>query len=189
MNWKRRLSEMMLAGGAVGLCVGYDEGCVTSSEGPNFCCNANGDPCCPVDYCGVPMTPACQAEKACQDAGGNYSNFECVSAGDYADATLLGYDDATMLGYDGPSSGGSSSGSPPEICCNANLDPCCPFLFCDAGLTQECQSELACLDAGRWDAWAEMCGAPSDDDAASAADASASDAAGGDDASDGDAHD
>jgi hypothetical protein len=94
-----------------GLCVGYDEGCFASSEGPNFCCNANGDPCCPVDYCGVPMTPACQAEKACQDAGGNYSNSECVSAGDYADANLLGYDDATMLGYDGPSSGGSTCGS------------------------------------------------------------------------------
>jgi hypothetical protein len=189
MNWKRRLREMMLAGGAVGLCVGYDEGCdssgsvqpTSSPEQPDPCCNANNDPCCPVEECGYPMNPECQVEKDCQAAGGvEYWPFaKCVYEGGDGDATTLGFEDAR---------------SPPFFCCNGNSDPCCPFLSCDAGITQECQEELACIDAGRWDASVGACVAPSDEDASSATDAgaeaeaSASDAA-GEDASDSDAHD
>jgi hypothetical protein len=118
------------------------------------------------------MNPECQAEKACQAAGGDYSALgQCVYAGGDEDATTL-----------------------PSFCCNVNGDPCCPFLYCDAGITPECQAELACIDAGRWDANVDMCVAPSGDDASSETDAGAdaeastSDAA-GEDASDGDAHD
>ena len=150
MSWKRRLSEMMLAGGAVGLCVGYDEGCTSSSDTVG-CCNANGDPCCPVDYCGAPMSPECQAEKSCQAAGGEYSDLgQCFDDGGKEDAT------PSLLG-----------------CCNANGDPCCPFLYCDAGITAQCQAELACIDAGRWDGNTDTCVAPSDADASTATDANA----------------
>jgi hypothetical protein len=80
------------------------------------CCNANPDPCCVVS-CGAPMTPECQAEKACQGAGGDYSEFgQCIGA--VADAMPDEYVPTLPLG-----------------CCNANGDPCCPFSYCDAGIT------------------------------------------------------
>ena len=171
MNWKRRLSEMLLAGGAVGVCVGYDVGCNSSNPNePNWCCNASGDPCCVVDYCGAPMNSDCQAEKSCQATGGDYENGLCIREAGDAEVTPV-----------------------PFPCCNANGDPCCTFLHCDAGLTPQCQAELACIDAGQWDASALACVAPTGEDASSPdADASidASDAdAAGDAASDVDAHD
>jgi hypothetical protein len=39
-----------------------------------------------------------------------------------------------------------------SFCCNANGDPCCTYLHCDAGLTPACSAELACqADGGTWD--------------------------------------
>jgi hypothetical protein len=40
----------------------------------------------------------------------------------------------------------SSVPSPGFFCCNANPDPCCEYLFCDAALSPACACEL--LDAG-----------------------------------------
>jgi hypothetical protein len=163
---------MMLAGGAVALGVGYDVACTPSSEA-NFCCNANGDPCCAVENCGAPMNPECQAERSCVADGGDYENGSCL--------------------YD---AGDAAVTPPPFPCCNANGDPCCTFLHCDAGITPQCQAELACIDAGLWDAGALVCVAPTDDDASTedagadadaSSDASAEGAADG--ASDVDAHD
>jgi hypothetical protein len=40
----------------------------------------------------------------------------------------------------------------PTFCCNANSDPCCPYLYCDASLTPSCSAELACkADGGTFD--------------------------------------
>lgn len=172
MNWKRRLSEMLLAGGAVGVCVGYDVGCDSSgsSSGSNWCCNASGDPCCVVEHCGAPMDAECQAERSCQDAGGDFVNGICLHEAGDAEVTPV-----------------------PFGCCNANGDPCCPFLHCDAGITPQCQAELACIDAGQWDASALACVAPTGEDASSPdADASfdaSAEGAAGDGASNVDAHD
>jgi hypothetical protein len=49
MTWQRRLAEMVLAGGTIAAA----GACSTSSsnQGPNFCCNANGDPCCEYKNC------------------------------------------------------------------------------------------------------------------------------------------
>jgi hypothetical protein len=127
------------------------------------------------------MNSACQAEKACEAAGGEYSTYppECVYEGG-ADAG----DDAAQGPFQPP-------------CCNGNGDPCCLPLYCDAGMTAECANELACIDAGTWDANVYTCVAPPDaaddgpsstDDAGDGALTPSADAA-GDDAADGDAHD
>jgi hypothetical protein len=54
-------------------------------------------------------------------------------------------------------------------CCNANSDPCCPYLYCGQSMTAECACEL---DGGVPDYTDETCVLPAD----AAADAGASDA-------------
>ena len=57
MGWRKRLLELGLAGGALGLATGF--------PGPFFACNANPDPCC-----SQPHSTACAQWNACRDAGG-----------------------------------------------------------------------------------------------------------------------
>ena len=89
MTWEQRLREMILAGGAVATtaCGGttsnastFDAGEATDattgdamSDGggtdtfvPNFCCNADPDPCCAYENCEASLTAACSKELACQ---------------------------------------------------------------------------------------------------------------------------
>lgn len=42
-------------------------------------------------------------------------------------------------------------------CCNANPDPCCSYDYCEASITPRCSAEMACQEAGRWDATAFQC--------------------------------
>jgi len=67
MDWERRLREMIFAGGALvatacsnGQVVPEEAGTPPDQAG---CCNANSDPCCPVDYCGASMNPQCACER------------------------------------------------------------------------------------------------------------------------------
>jgi hypothetical protein len=90
MNWEQRLREMVLAGGALAATACFDfaaaapnrdaeSDAVSDLDGDasfeagssSSCCNANGDPCCPLGYCGdaEPSAPAyilCEQE---QEAG------------------------------------------------------------------------------------------------------------------------
>jgi hypothetical protein len=83
MNWKQRFREMLIAGGVAGAYLGCSQAGSGSPGGGglNFCCNANGDPCCAVDYCGAPMTPECQAEKECLADGGVRTGDGCCPRG------------------------------------------------------------------------------------------------------------
>jgi hypothetical protein len=64
-------------------------------------------------------------------------------------------------GSDAGSGTDSSDGSafvPGFFCCNANSDPCCPFLYCDAGMTAACSEEMACqADGGTWSLNSQSC--------------------------------
>jgi hypothetical protein len=60
----------------------------------------------------------------------------------------------------GSSSGGSSGG--PNFCCNANGDPCCEYLHCDAAITPQCSAELACQADGGTYNFAGGCSFPGD---------------------------
>jgi hypothetical protein len=81
------------------------------------------------------MTPECQAEKDCVADGGVFTPAGCCPQGSTWTATgdrcVPDLPDASQ-------------------CCNANPDPCCPYLYCDAGITQECRTELDCMEAGAW---------------------------------------
>jgi hypothetical protein len=93
MSWELRLREMVLAGGALaaagcssssGAGAAFDAstteaGDATSGDdasdapvGPDFCCNANPDPCCPQLYCDAAPTTACSQEMACVAEGGTW---------------------------------------------------------------------------------------------------------------------
>ena len=40
---------------------------------------------------------------------------------------------------------------PVSFCCNANSDPCCPYMYCGQTRTPECIEEMACMaDGGTW---------------------------------------
>jgi hypothetical protein len=95
---------MVLAGGAL-----VATGC--GSEGAsNFCCNANGDPCCEVLNCGAPMTPACASEMACEREGGAYVEGVCGNGIDASAPNLTGLDATLPVPLDGGGMDGSAPG-------------------------------------------------------------------------------
>jgi hypothetical protein len=118
---------------------------VGSSGGPNFCCNANSDPCCQYQYCGGDLTSACAAKMECIAEGGTwgdlYQGIGCMFAVDAgtdapADAPIGDAPvDSPVYGLD-------------AFCCNANPDPCCPYLHCGEALSSRCSEELACQAEG-----------------------------------------
>jgi|CZKU01.1.fsa_nt_gi hypothetical protein len=168
MSWETRWREMVLAGGSVVVAAcsggqvvtgnvpvdgsggsssgssGGSGGASSSGSTPNFCCNANGDPCCQYENCGGPLTTECSAELACKDAGTWSLSGYCVVTSD------AGPSDA------GPADAGpadvitdqSVEGGYPPFCCNANGDPCCQYRYCGGPLTAECISEEACQSEG-----------------------------------------
>jgi hypothetical protein len=132
MAWEQRLREMIVAGGALaatacGGATGAQSGAnpdATANQG-EFCCNANGDPCCPMS-CGsggvnAPSYVACeQSETECSDKQGRF-------AVDTEGTTACAPPPA-------PADGSVDSGPPvteTSGCCNANPDPCCPILCGD----------------------------------------------------------
>src|SRR5215471_12466464 len=75
MDWKRRLRELIVAGGALGLGACTPSTVAQDGGGPPGipCGNANPDPC----ICGRPEADpdaaiACDQEKACQASGGTW---------------------------------------------------------------------------------------------------------------------
>jgi hypothetical protein len=180
MNWEHRLREMVLAGGALAVAacgdngssvseagigseagVGSDAGALAPDSGAigpgAFCCNANGDPCCPVLYCDAAMSAACSAEMACQAEGGTWSFGvqDCSFPGDGgpSDAPADGAPSdapADAAPSDAPSDA-STGCDAPFFCCNLNPDPCCQYLHCCGPLTATCSQELACqAEGGTW---------------------------------------
>jgi len=96
VSWEQRLRDIIFAGGglsAVACTHASAPDTDAASVAPNtdaasvgppaFCCNANGDPCCPFLYCGQPITPAC----ACQSDGGTWS---------FTDGTCLPSEDGSL---------------------------------------------------------------------------------------------
>jgi len=109
------------------------------------------------------------ATAACGSASTN-SSFPRSDAGEATDATT---GDAISDGF-------------VVQCCNANPDPCCTC-EADASPTAQCAQELACKEAGTWDARAYTC-----EPSADAGDSGGGDApvdAPGDAGTEGDAHD
>jgi hypothetical protein len=184
VNWEQRLRDMILAGAALTAAAcsdsvqsGTNASDAMLSDGagdarvPFFCCNANGDPCCPFVYCGQPMTPAC----ACKSDGGtwNYSSGACSFSQDTgpgdavaADATD-GANDATddkdaMDANNSPGDAPADAVSHYDVfnfCCNANPDPCCPFVNCGQPMTPACACKS---DGGMWNYSSGACSFPSE---------------------------
>ena len=91
-SWERRLRDMLIAGGALAIagCPGSTDDSAFDStdasvDGPNFCCNANGDPCCTFEHCGAPMNAAC----ACKLDGGTPMGELVMEEGGPATTTVL----------------------------------------------------------------------------------------------------
>jgi hypothetical protein len=156
MSWEQRLRDMVLAGGAGALAAigcsgssgaGIDSGGAGVDSGSiNFCCNANSDPCCRSQSCGEPVTTECTMKMACEADGGtwDYSTQGCGRASD------AGPTDAA------PTDAGPTDAEPDVIvdpfCCNANIDPCCPSIYCGKTATPECAAKMACESSGgMWD--------------------------------------
>ncbi len=102
-SWEQRLRDMLLAGGVLAIagCPGTtdetafdasapsDAGSDPGSDVSQFCCNANGDPCCTFEYCGAAMSAAC----ACKLDGGTFNYpSSCVFDGGDLDAGDAGAD-------------------------------------------------------------------------------------------------
>jgi len=112
-----------------------------------FCCNANADPCCPSLYCGAPVITECTVKMACESDGGTW-DYGTQGCGHPADAGQPR--DA------GPTDAGPTDAQPDVIvdpfCCNANIDPCCPSIYCGKTVTPECTDKMACESSGgMWD--------------------------------------
>jgi hypothetical protein len=137
MSWEARWRDMILAGGAV-LAAACSSTSQPGSPGPNFCCNANGDPCCQYLNCGGSLTPACSEKMACEADGGTW-NYGTDGCGVVVEA---GPDAIADSPADAPDT------QPDPFCCNAASDPCCRYLNCGAALTPECSAELACKSDG-----------------------------------------
>jgi hypothetical protein len=148
MSWEQRLRDMVLAGGAGALaaigCVD-PSGAAVDSGSVDFCCNANADPCCPSLYCSAPVTTECTVKMACESDGGtwDYSAQGCGHARDAGPADA------------GPADAGPTDAQPDVIdpfCCNANIDPCCPSIYCGKAATPDCTDKTACESSGgMWD--------------------------------------
>jgi hypothetical protein len=128
MTWKHHLRDLILAGGALaaGACSATSDG----GGGINFCCNANGDPCCPSDFCGAPVSDAC----TCKKQGGDWTT----------PAPDGGF--ACTMHVVGPGDAGQPDGN--SFCCNANPDPCCPSESCGMPETSAC---TCTKNGGTWD--------------------------------------
>jgi hypothetical protein len=119
LSWEQRVREMLLAGGTLALAAcssssaggAFDAGGDTQAES-GMCCNANGDPCCPSQYCGAPVSMQCQEEKACQADGGTWSYAGCslADAGSPRDAAT----GDTASDASGDASGDASPEAEPE---------------------------------------------------------------------------
>jgi hypothetical protein len=128
MTWKHYLRDLILAGGA--LAAGACSATSGDGGGPNFCCNANGDPCCPSDFCGQPVSDACTCKK---------------QGGDWTTPALGGGGFVCSMHLD---SGPPEDSGQPDFCCNANPDPCCPSESCGQPEVPAC----TCIKSGgTWD--------------------------------------
>jgi hypothetical protein len=64
-----------------------------------------------------------------------------------------------------------------EFCCNADVDPCCPSLYCGAPVTMLCAEKTACkADGGTWDDDTEGCSSLEDSGATDASHEASTDA-------------
>ena len=92
-------------------------------------CNMVTDPC-------IADPPSC-ADAAPDD--GSIDAYVDAPMDASVDAPNDGSVDAPVSTFDG------------NFCCNANPDPCCPYLHCGGPLTATCSEELACqADGGTW---------------------------------------
>jgi hypothetical protein len=86
-------------------------------------------------------------------SGGSSGRGSSSSGSSTGSSSSSGSSGATSSGS------GSTSGGVPFICCNANGDPCCTYLYCDASLTPACSAELACqADGGTWNGYTDVDG-------------------------------
>jgi hypothetical protein len=84
---------------------------------------------------------------------------DLVLAGGAATLAAVGCVDGS--GTAGDSGTAVDSGTVPEdanFCCNASFDPCCASLFCDAAVSAECTTKMACeSDGGTWGDGLSVC--------------------------------
>ena len=179
MSWETRLHEMILAGGAlaVAACGASAQGSSTFSpdatsergpsdaapagEEPDFCCNANPDPCCEYQYCGAALTPACASELACRADGGTWVEYPPgCSLGDEAGPGDGGGDAPDDGPADAPFDASQSGGGPcgPTLTCklgtmcvdarHEGADGGSPTLYSCAPYPASCGDAPACACAG-----------------------------------------
>jgi hypothetical protein len=132
MSWERRLRDLILAGGALSAIAC---GALEKSSG-DTCCNANGDPCCPIAYCSGGVGPNGSRYLACEQ-----SRMQCEAMnGFYYDQADGSFD--CMPGQMGPLDVGPGpidaafdDAGPVVIvgCCNGHADPCCST--CESTIT------------------------------------------------------
>jgi hypothetical protein len=137
VSWERRLRDMVLAGGALAAAACSDSSqSQNTPTGPTFCCNANPDPCCPYLHCGEPLNAAC----ACKLDGGVLSS----NSGECSFVADAGPTDAAIDAVD---AGAGADADANVFCCNANPDPCCPSMYCNAPPNAACDCKMA---GGTW---------------------------------------
>lgn len=121
MNWEQRLRDMVLAGAALTAAACSDA--VQST----------------VDASGSGSGSASGANGASGGSAGSAGSGSTGSAGSGSTGS------AGAGSASGSGSTGGSSGVVP--CCNANSDPCCPFIYCGAPMTPACACKS---DGGTW---------------------------------------
>jgi hypothetical protein len=97
------------------------------------------------------------------------------------------FDSGVVDARSGPGNDAADDVAMINFCCNANPDPCCAYLHCDASLTMACSQEMACeTEGGTWDGNSEECSFGHDGGSSDAvAGDSATDASSGDASTDG----
>ena len=147
MGWQARWRDLILAGG-----VALVAGCSSESHD---CCDTSADPCCEAS-CGGTVTAACLAERQCMAQGGTFGGVSYPSPGVMATVCNFALDQdanfpdvtAEDASEDVPT---AVDTGPVSFCCNANSDPCCPYMYCGQPRTPECIEEMACMaDGGTW---------------------------------------
>ena len=158
MSWERRLLEMVLAGGAVAAAAcGGNETAAQNTTEPDasvaspFCCNGASDPC---SYrSGDPdasITPACERENDCLNAGGTIGPDGVCDVP--SDAQPLPAPEAGSPDAETPDGGPVDAGPADAAedvtfsssCCNANPNPCCPMAYCSGGVGPDAAVYLSC---------------------------------------------
>jgi hypothetical protein len=139
MKWQERLRGMLLAGGALSASACVDNAAVTDAASAPFagpCCNANGDPCCPIlcdDPDAASAHDSCELQRSACEAEGGFFSFPNGDPASAASCSL-------------PSNDFEAA------CCNANPDPCCTLGYCDspdASAYAACeQQRSACVSDG-----------------------------------------